>query len=851
MSSWATCTSGIEAEAGTQFETDSRSTWESVCANDPFPVLLPPYLDRRAYLTVIGCRTYQEHLSAIQDGVGRGDSLKSIANGLDAVRFPSETVVHAGETKSNPTSANLHGQRSLQLESMKRTGKLVEYELMVPTHKTVSEGLQEELNIVQVHKHPLEPSIAKVRQRKEMEARTARESDGTAAAFEDRPYQRETRDAALSALNRGDRVMKFQIPTNMGKSYIIGMIARDAPRKIALQIAITPHIRLCGELKHKIKAVVPSSQPVIELDMDQSYASSIESAVYSQVVQKLTDRSSILPIIVTTYATFRSTLRSLIREHADAPSLVFVDEAFAYTFDEPFADDLKDTEHVQWMLFSATLPVKIESVRAREAVVDAPMTYEIPHVDAIRMGRSLPVHFHLIDSALPFIQGAIHHLVAMGKKKVMVFSPSSSKALEAHREMEATLREYRLNASILDVISKEETKKRKHLKAFGQAAHRYDVQIMNAILIGRFGMDHPEVDAVVVNFRPSDANKLDAVQQLHQMAARVRVESGCPSAEVLMPELADFVIDYQTKYDPQDEFTRVSYVSSDPEVFFCTKALRTRESDTRVSALRHQQRRHERDAERAAALTKQDAFEARVRALLAQYRTIAPKQCAIVALAAAEGSVKASSIKTCLKDAKLKRNTFYVSESLQREIDECDWMREYLACDNTRATPNSTCENWTPEYDAGRATLDAVPFPVDEVLRLAETFMKDGSGLKDVKRDIPILLGGTGVITFPREDGRKESVNIPGLADMKLSDNLYTIRAAIKAAGSAERGGDTGHSNMHAAFGKIIIYQHYQMGHSACQGKYAAIREAVAKHRASRAAASPPSIADYFGPAAN
>lgn len=849
MSSWATCTHGIEAEAGTQFEIDSRPTWENVCANDPFPVLLPPHLDRRAYLTVIGCRTYQEHLSAIRDGTGRGDSLKSIANGLDAVRFPSETDVHAGETKSNPKSANFHGQRSLQIESMKRTGKLVKYELMVPTHKEVSESLKEELGVVQVHKHPLEPSIAKVRQRKEFEAATPRANDGTTKAVEHRPYQFHARDAGLDAVKRGERVIKIQIPTNMGKSYIIGMISRSAPRRIGLVVVLTAHVRLCGELKKKIEAVVPPSQPVISLNMEQTYASSIESAVYSEVTRKLEDRSSTLPIIVTTYHSFRNLLRDLIRRYADIPSLVIVDEAFAYTFDDEFVDDLEDMKHVQWMLFSATLPVNVKSTRARQAIVDLPMTYEILHSDSIRMGCSLPVHFHILDSTLPFITGAVHHLVAMGKRKVMVFSPSSEKSLEAHREMEATLRGYNLNASILDVLSNDETKKRKHLEAFGRLRHQDDIQIMNAIFIGRFGMDHPEVDAVVVNFRPSDANKLGAIQLLHQMAARVRVESKCAAADLLMPDLTDFVLDYQTEYDPPNEFTKVSYVSSDPEVFFCSEALRTRSSDARASALRYERHRSERLAERAKALTKQDKFEARVRAVLAQYPTIGPKSDALVTLA--EGNVKVGTIKIHVKDAKLKRNMFHISDSLQAEIEECDWMREYLKCDNTRATPNSTCESWTPEYDVGRATLDAVPFSVDKVLRLAEMFMKDGSGLKDVKRDIPILLGGTGVITFPREDGRKESVEIPGLADMKLSDNLYAIRAAIKAASSAERGGDTGHSNMHAAFGKIIIYQHYQMGHSACQGKYAAIREAVAKHRASRAAASPPSIADFFGGAAN
>ena len=93
---------------GTQYEKDAQSAWSEVCKHDPYPPIQGSDIDRNAYLVAFGYDSYEDKLLAIRNGISRkkpsesSEPDRSVGIGMDCVRFPTATTVHAGDTKSNP-----------------------------------------------------------------------------------------------------------------------------------------------------------------------------------------------------------------------------------------------------------------------------------------------------------------------------------------------------------------------------------------------------------------------------------------------------------------------------------------------------------------------------------------------------------------------------------------------------------------------------------------------------------------------------------------------------------------------------------------------------------------------------
>lgn len=842
----ASSSSQFESKVGVQFEEDVIPRWKEICANDPHPPILGNDVDRNAYLALMGHHTHDEKLAAICKGVTRKVSGVSINRsdgfGLDGIRWVSETHLRALETKKNPTVSNFSGQFKMQLKSMELTQRKVEYEVMVPTGVSVTDALCIDLNIVAVHHHSIDESIEKVRRRDQTDSRTAENTDdntSTSKFIDDIPYQVAVKDAALDAMKFGKRLMKFEIPTNSGKSYMIGMILRSTPPQIRLQIVLTPHVRLCKELADKIRNVV-KNQKVIELHQYQKHDRSIKEACVNEVLNALDDRERGVPIVVSTNTTFHNVLYDVLRQRTDVPSLIIIDEAFAFPFNNKFADDIDTIKHIQWMLFSATLPENLEDLSGRkvqETIVESPLTYSISYIDSVRHGCSLPVHFYVLDTTLPFLEGAMHFAVAKNKKKIMVFSPSQAKVIDAETQMSAVLSEYNLSFKIFNVISSE-SNSRKYMEAFQKEDTSNDIEIFNACQIGRFGIDNHLVDLVVPNFDPSDFSKIGAAAQINQMGSRVRFETWRDEAPFCCPDrILDNIVAFTTKYDPNEEYTRVSFQSSDPKIFFATRALAQRDVDDDASAIRYRRYKSDRNdsiAKKSSLLSSQEVFETRVRALLETNPCDAPANDDIMIIGPPEedtSKVHIGHLKMQIKTAYHSEGHFHVDASLRADIENCKWLMRYIDCDNTRLVENTTCVARDAEYKTKLALLEHEPIVAADVIAVTEKIMlPNGSGLRSANSKVLILLDGTGKIHIKRKlRSDTDTVVIPGLADMRLSHDLYPIRDAIREACSKKNGGDRDNGGYSSSFSKIIIYQHYRMSHSACVKIYDCKMEHVSK----------------------
>ena len=803
---------------GRIFEEACRPRLRELFKDDPRPPIFHPHITRNHQLLALGFSSLHSKQVAVREGITRLGG--PIGTGFDGIRYPPHPVKHMLiEVKLNP-NPNIEGQLKVTAEALRITGRRPVYVFVIPEGTTLAATVMKHLCVAEVYTMPV-PDVA----RQEAPRRALR------PPFVPRDYQVEASKAILAAIARGERIIQVNLPVNLGKSYLIALTMRSTPPSLMVehQVATTPLIRLSDELCDKIEHVM--QRPANKFNMLQSKTKTVKEAIDSLAVTSASLAwGESMPIMVTTNTSFAQLANEFLKGR-DAKGVVYVDEAHKWSFTH-FAEDFATMTNLTWVFLSGTLPTKLPADAA--ALLEAhPPVYTFPYLEALRRGFNLPLHFHLFQPTVahPFGVSVAHWLVSRNKKKVVVFSPNDTKAHDIEGHLGAIFSQYNLKHRIHH-ITHTNSNRGVELELFASDnSTTLDIEVMSAVYIGRFGLDNALVDAIVCNFHEATATKIDDADIVNQIGARVRVSGGRTFADVATPSsLFGHVAGYVQKYDPSFEYTRLTYESPHPYEIFARDDFDSAQTQARdVRRFRYEWRALlHRSADGKTKIHDQSEFESCVKALLEAYPTNGPHSDDTVdvtfdhpALGAVAHPIKASLIKTHLKHA-CRDEGFHVSGELRAAVEECAWVRAFVACNRKRAMSNTTCPRWTEEYAAGLQSLPEEPLRSADVAFFADKLMvTDSASTKVVAKFLAMILHNRGNVVIKRTDGTNETVAIPGLQHPRLNHDMYPILAAIKHACKPSQGGDRGNGGLSQAMGKLIIYQHYRMNHSLYQELFA------------------------------
>ena len=809
---------------GRIFEETCRPRLRELFKDDPRPPIFHPHITRNHQLTALGFSSLDSKQVAVREGITRLGG--PIGTGFDGIRYPPPPGQHMLiEVKLN-SNPNIEGQLKVTAEVLRITGRRPVYVFVIPEGTTLAATVMKHLCVAEVHTMPV-PDVARL----EEPRRSLR------PAFVPRDYQEEASNAILTAIARGERIVQIRLPVNLGKSFLIALTMRRMPNSLSVehQVATTPLIRLSEELYDKIETVMQRSPK--KLNMLQSESKTIREAIDSLAPTSASLAwGESMPIMVTTNTTFAHLANDFLksRDEKGVKGVVYVDEAHKWAFDR-FAEDFAAMTNLTWVFLSGTLPTKLPADAA--ALLEAhPPVYTFPYLEALRRGLNLPLHFHLFMSTVahPFGVSVAHWLVSRDKKKVVVFSPNTSKARDVEGQLGAIFSQYSLKYCIRHVTHTN-SRRDVELELFARDnSSTLDIEVMSAVHIGRYGLDNALVDAIVCNFHEATATKIDDADIVNQIGARVRVGGERTFADVATPSsLFGHVAGYVQKYDPSFEYTRLTYESPHPDEIFARDDFDSAQTQTRdVRRFRSEWRALlQRSADGKTKIHNQSEFESCVKAMLQTYPTDGPHNDDTVHVAfdhpalgtgAVVRPIKTSLIKTHLKRACVGKKGFHVNGSIQAAVEECAWVRAFLACDRKREMSNTTCPRWTEEYAARLRGLPEEPLRSAEVTSFADQLMVTNSaGTKVIAKYLNMILHNGGNVSIKRLDGTTDTVAIPGLEHLRLNHDMYPILNAIKDACNASQGGDRCGGGLSQAMGKLIIYQHYRMNHSLYQELFA------------------------------
>lgn len=729
--------------------------------------------------------------------------------GTDGVRFTEEDngEIHPMpvEIKTN-NKDDFGGQKNVQLDRIIRGLSMLPYIVVLPTDKgDVGPATKRRVNIVEtIRCTPPKKTDSPEPPPVHVSYSVAPLHSTLYEAFQSECVEN------CKRLLLGGSNPNITMPTNTGKTYVMGRTSELLKLHFTLQFIITPWSELSNEIYQKIKVNAPDAQLVNQYQ-------SANGSIFCNL-EHIVREPSAPKIIVATHDTYRKVISPILRKNTFGKKVViYIDESHLFTYDDNFYEiyERNDTS-VQFVLVSATQPC----IGMRPSIDNAPECSRYTYADSVRDKINPPVNIHMFAD----IKQCIYYSILYGKRRIAIFNSMHVKGTESANKTAALINQICAdfdNSGVLvftegNCSSCKDAKRMFKTPPLPNDKHR--IIIMNNVQIGRCGIDIDTVDCVIVNHHLKHSKTIYAEDQLRQLIARANrsVTNGSHADVFINDRNSETVARYMARYDPNGLYTCVQ-AHSEPSNYSFSSYIRT------VPSFRDEFRRNVK-REMVTMIQNEDyctqqMFEAQLDALVAHGTK--PLNCTRISINVMEVSIDSTVIK--MKEfvrsaVKMKANKVYeISEKSHKKIEKCEWLRRYIY-DTESSERFEFYKNLTPEeevkYQRGLGKLSDKPFDLEDVMSEVEKhhICKAKDGFSKKRRLLHEMLNGTGKIYFKKKSHDGIRVEIPGLADMKQNTNIYGIFEAIKRENDTTHKGNNGHGKYNAAFGHFIMFQHVKMG---------------------------------------
>ena len=376
-------------------------------------------------------------------------------------------------------------------------------------------------------------------------------------------------DLIVSNIQSGIQNTEIIADTGAGKTHLVQLILDNLPRTILAALIGTPY----RQLNEQTKLSLSSKQGVQCLDTDTRIPVSVyESAEFkSRLVRCFEDRffepmkirNLDLQHTIACFKTIKQ-LTQLISTYSEYGGiLIILDEHFKYCFDDEFAK-LQQVPNLFFVYMSATPPVRIPNKKAHEIMStihkDAFMFTKQDCVDA---GYSLPIDFYIIQSPqMNFYERVAHELCMNSSHVVACFTPSTEEAKEACAFFEQVCNTRNVNCKFYCIHVKgkddKQTSRCNAIQSVKRDMNEYDLVFYVFVQIGRFCLNIPQIDTVVIACPLEDSQILceDLLKQISERSGRP--DAGKTRGKVFMHKnKLDALSKYKYKHDPTLKFTNI------------------------------------------------------------------------------------------------------------------------------------------------------------------------------------------------------------------------------------------------------------------------------------------------------
>lgn len=714
------------------------------------------------------------------------------------------------------------GTKTLQMDRLDMGLKKAPFIVFLSNDECLSEASKKHINAVAVY------NFSFTNDEREKYRSRSRPCGEVRETRQPRPWVVNTMPKVIQNLKSQMKNQVINSDTGSGKSDFIQMLLNNLPREFTAAIVVTPLKQLNAQMLSDLCHV---RQGMNCLDSDTSgqkrKASGEDETFLKQEIIKwissFDDRNADVKHIIATHKSIISFGDFLINSRYTY--LVIVDEHFKFTYDETFVR-MQNAPNIYWIFLSATLPSKIKNKQAKAIMDEAHKNaFTFGKAECVKCGYTLPIDFYIVkENGEKFYENVANELCLNNSKVVACFTSDSKAAKFVTSIFETvftcknvTYKIYSIYTSGNEYVKKQREKAIKNVK---NNIDEVDITILLLVQIGRYGLNCPPIDTVVIGC-PLEDSQMMAEDFLKQESERAgRCYGNMSHGKTYLPEdKMDVVSRYMEKYDPNQEFSRIYEVTSVDEERTVLSYIVREPSEKLIKVSKDLSNGRKRQF---LLDTTQESFEMKVEALIDQYPEKHPREKANIKVTHGDITefISSMSIKKSLKDTYNNKTILYIPDSLMTAVTECSWLLKYLEQNLHRTVKNAFLIAIDDEYLHKLYYMPFYTIDINEVKSHIEMSMINGSGKTEALKRIQDVLEGR--LTFKRRSGAMEGkceimdythltdANGENIFPLKLNTNLYIYLNKVK----LEAKNDTARGQYQATSSKLIMYQQIKMNHS-------------------------------------